>query len=64
MARILYKPFGLVVGVLGGVIAGALFKRAWKVVAHEDEAPEATDESRGWGEVVTAQQLRARSSAR
>jgi len=54
MARILYKPLGLVVSVLGGVIAGALLKRAWRAVAHEDEAPEATDENRGWGEVVTA----------
>jgi hypothetical protein len=54
MARLLYKPVGLVVSVLGGVIAGALFKRAWKALAHEDEAPEATYERRGWGEVVTA----------
>ena len=43
MARVLYKPLGLLVGVLGGVIAGALFKRVWKAVAHEDEAPEAKD---------------------
>ena len=54
MARVLYKPLGLLVSVLGGVIAGALFKRVWKAVAHEDEAPEATDERRSWGEVITA----------
>jgi Protein of unknown function (DUF4235) len=54
MARVLYKPLGLLVSVLGGVIAGALFKRVWKAVAHEDEAPEATDERRGWIEVITA----------
>ena len=54
MARILYKPVGLVVSVLGGVIAGALFKRVWKAVADEDEAPEATDARRGWAEVVAA----------
>ena len=54
MARVLYKPLGLLVSVLGGLVAGALFKRVWKAVAHEDEAPEATDERRGWGEVITA----------
>lgn len=54
MARIVYKPFGLVVGVLGGMLAGAIFKRIWSAVANEEEAPEATDERRGWVEVVAA----------
>jgi Protein of unknown function (DUF4235) len=54
MARVLYKPFGLVFSVLGGLVAGALFKRVWSAVGHEEEAPKATDESRGWGEVVLA----------
>lgn len=54
MARILYKPFGLVVGVLGGLVAGAVFKRIWSAVGHEDEPPEATDARRGWGEVIAA----------
>ena len=54
VARVLYKPFGLLVGVLGGIVARAIFKRVWAAVAHEEEAPEATDERRGWGEVVAA----------
>jgi hypothetical protein len=54
MARILYKPLGLLISVLGGVVAGALFKRVWRVVAREEEAPKATDESKGLAEVVTA----------
>jgi hypothetical protein len=54
MARILYKPLGLLVGVLGGVVAGAVFKRVWRLVANEEEAPKATDESRGLAEVVAA----------
>lgn len=54
MARVLYKPFGLVVSVVGGLVAGALFKRVWSAVGHEEEAPKATDESRGWAEVVVA----------
>lgn len=54
MARLLYKPFGLIFSILGGLVAGALFKRVWSAVGHEDEAPKATDESKGWREVVVA----------
>lgn len=54
MARLLYKPLGLVVSVIGGVIAGTIFKRVWGAVAHEDEAPKATDARRGWGEIIAA----------
>jgi hypothetical protein len=54
MARVLYKPFGLLFGVLGGILAGAIFKRLWGAVAHEEEAPKATDERKSWGEVVAA----------
>jgi hypothetical protein len=54
MARLLYKPLGLFLGILGGVAAGALFKRVWSAVGHEEEAPKATDENRSWGEVVLA----------
>jgi hypothetical protein len=55
--KLVYKPFGLVVGVLGGLAAGAAFKRIWRVVAHEDDAPDAKDLERGWGEVVAAAAL-------
>jgi hypothetical protein len=54
MARILYKPLGPLISVLGGLVAGAIFKRVWRVVAREEVAPKATDESKGLAEVVTA----------
>jgi hypothetical protein len=54
MARVLYKPLGLIVSVLGGLVAGSIFKRVWVAVAHEEEAPKATDASKGWGEVIAA----------
>jgi hypothetical protein len=54
MAKVIYKPFGLLVGVLGGLVAGAVFKRVWRTVAHEEDAPDATDADKGWGEVVAA----------
>lgn len=54
VARVLYKPFGLFVSVLGGLVAGAIFKRLWAAAAHEEEAPQATDAQRGWSEVIAA----------
>ena len=54
MARILYKPFGLVFSIIGGLAAGAVFKRVWSAAAHEEKAPKPTDERKGWAEVVVA----------
>jgi hypothetical protein len=52
--KLLYKPFGLLVSVLGGVLAGALFKRTWALLGHERDAPKATDRDRTWREVIAA----------
>ena len=57
MIKLLYKPVGMLVSVLGGVIAGAIFKRVWKVAAREDDAPKATDAQRGWREILPAAAL-------
>lgn len=54
IASLVYKPIGLLISVLGGIVAGAIFKRIWQAVAHESEAPKATDRKRGWGEVAAA----------
>ena len=40
--KILYRPLSLVVSVLGGILAGAVFKKVWAAVSGEEEAPEAT----------------------
>jgi hypothetical protein len=52
--KLLYKPFGLLASVLGGLLAGAVFKRIWRGVANEDEAPKAKDQDRTWHEVLAA----------
>ncbi len=57
MIKLLYKPAGMLVSVLGGVIAAAIFKRVWKVAAREDDAPKATDAQRGWQEILPAAAL-------
>ena len=57
MIKLLYKPVGMLVSVLGGVLAGWIFKRVWKIAAREDDAPQATDAQRGWREVLLAAAL-------
>lgn len=52
--KLVYKPFGLLVSVLGGIVAGTLFKRLWKIAADEEEAPKAKDQDRTWREVLAA----------
>lgn len=54
MARIIYKPFGAIFGALGGVAAGMLFRQLWKAIAHEEQAPTATEAGRSWAEVLGA----------
>ncbi|MEE1788264.1 DUF4235 domain-containing protein [Streptomyces sp. SP17BM10] len=57
MVKLLYKPLGLLFSVLGGVAAGALFKRLWALLGHQGDAPAATDQDRTWTEVLTAATL-------
>lgn len=57
MTKLLYKLFRMPVSVLGGMLAGAIFKRVWKLTAREEEAPSATDARHGWREVLIAAAL-------
>lgn len=54
MLKVMYKPLGLLVGVLGGVVASAVFRQIWKRATGEQDAPNATDQDRTWREVLTA----------
>ena len=49
-----YKPVGIVAGMAAGALAGVAFKQVWRLVANEDDAPNATDEDRRWGEILVA----------
>lgn len=53
----LYKPFTVAVTLTSGMLAGAVFQRIWKLAAHEDDAPDATDEERAWAEILIASAL-------
>ncbi|MFJ9787637.1 DUF4235 domain-containing protein [Amycolatopsis sp. NPDC101161] len=54
MNKALYKPLSWVVGALGGILAGQVFKQVWKRVAGEEDAPDATDRDYTWQQVIIA----------
>ncbi|MET8774908.1 DUF4235 domain-containing protein [Nocardia sp. NPDC050713] len=53
----LYKPLGMIVGVLGGVAANTVFTQVWRRVSGEEQAPSATAREYGWREVLVAAAL-------
>jgi len=55
--KVLYKPFSIAFSVAGGVAAGFVFKQIWKRLSGEDDAPQATSQEYGWGEVLAAAAL-------
>jgi Protein of unknown function (DUF4235) len=57
MNKLMYKALGIAVGLLASMAAGAIFKKAWRFTPGPDEVPEATDERRGWGEILLAAAL-------
>ena len=52
--KLLYKPVSILVSVLGGILAGALFKQVWKLTAGDEDAPKANDKSFSYGKVLLA----------
>jgi len=57
MIKVLYQPIGLIASVVGGLLAGAIFKRVWRAIAGEDDSPDAKDQQRGWGQILAAAAL-------
>jgi len=57
VSRIAYKPVGMLLGVAAGAVAGYVFKEIWRLASGDDDAPDATDEDRGWGEILAAAAL-------
>ncbi len=57
MHKLIFRAVSLLAGMVGGLLAGAIFKKAWKLAARQDEAPKATDAARGWHEILVAAAL-------
>ncbi|MCB5164553.1 DUF4235 domain-containing protein [Streptomyces bambusae] len=56
-SKIAYRPVGLTLGAVSGLLAGVAFKQAWKMAGHKGDAPSAMDEDRTWQEVLVAAAL-------
>lgn len=63
MGKVLYKVLSLVFGILGGMVAAAVFKQVWRWLPGQDHAPAPTDEESTWREVLPAAALQGAISA-
>jgi hypothetical protein len=55
--KLAYRPVGTLLGILAGALAGYAFRRVWRGLSGDDDAPDATDEERDWGEILAAAAL-------
>lgn len=55
--KLIYRPLSMLASILGGLAASAVFRKIWKAIAHEDEAPRADQPDRTWKEVAAASAL-------
>ena len=51
--KLLYKPFGVIAGIVGGLLARRLFTVVWGAI-DDEEPPEAKTERASWTRVVAA----------
>ncbi|HVL85927.1 MAG TPA: DUF4235 domain-containing protein [Pseudonocardia sp.] len=55
LAKVAYKPVGLLFGMVGGLLAGKVFGIVWKNVSGEDETPQPlSDEYPTWEVLLAA----------
>lgn len=56
--KLFYKPLGLILGVIAGILGRKVFDRVWALI-DEEEPPKATTEDAGWAKALTAVALQA-----
>jgi hypothetical protein len=54
--KLIYKPFGIILGILAGLIGRQLFNLVWGRI-DEEEPPEATTEEAPWAKILAAAAL-------
>jgi hypothetical protein len=52
-----YKAVDLIASVIGGLLVGLIFNRAWSAIRQGDDVPKPTDQERGWREILLAASL-------
>jgi hypothetical protein len=60
-----YKPVDLIADMIGGLLAGLIFRGVWSIIEHGDgdEAPRPTDEQGSWRQILLAAGLHGTISA-
>lgn len=53
-AKIVYRPVGLASSIVGGMVAGMVFKQVWKRVENEDDPPGALQSEYPLGKILLA----------
>jgi hypothetical protein len=51
--KLIYRPFGIIIGILAGVLSKKLFEQVWGLIDKE-EPPEATTREASWPQVLGA----------
>ena len=51
--KLIYKPIGIVLGILGGLLGKRVFNAVWAKIDDEDP-PKATTQETSWGKLLTA----------
>ena len=57
VAKLAYKPIGLFLGLVGGLLAGKVFGIVWKKISDEDETPQPLSDEYSTREVLLAATL-------
>ena len=56
LVALIYKPLGLILGILAGLVGHRIFDKAWEKIDDEDP-PKGTTEQPSWGKVLGAAAL-------
>jgi nitrate reductase gamma subunit len=57
LAKLAYKPIGLLFGMVGGLLAARIFGLVWKKISDEDETPQPLSDDYSTREVLLAATL-------
>jgi len=57
LAKLGYKPIGMMLGLFGGLLAGKVFGIVWKKISNEDETPQPLSDEYSTREVLLAATL-------
>ena len=56
--KLIYKPFGIILGIIAGLLGKKTFNKVWEKIDDEDP-PKATTQETTWGKLLAASALQA-----